>query len=282
MAATQHSGQAALSTLTELLHRVRLAHPTWCPLEAADLHWWWRLDARADRADCTVWHDDHGPCAAVFASRLRDTVLADIVRLPGAPISSAMLDVARALRQRHAAAPVQWACPDDDALLDASLRSIGATPIDEAMVELWLPTAAAAHFDLPPSYRLERRSEQTPGTPHHLVARNGSEVAQRLHEAPLYREDLDLLVRAIDSTVAGYALVWADPVTGVGLVEPVRVEQAHGGLGLARALVAAGVRLLAEAGCTRAKIAHRADNPAAGRAYRSVGFTPVYTTRTYV
>ena len=47
----------------------------------------------------------------------------------------------------------------------------------------------------------------------------------------LYRRDLDLAVVAGDE-VAGYALFWPDPVTGVGLVEPMRVEDEHAGKGL--------------------------------------------------
>jgi GNAT superfamily N-acetyltransferase len=284
MHASQHTGLAALTALTRLLQRTRLAHPTWGALEAADLHWWWRLDARADAADCLVWSDAEGPCAAVVASRLRDRVLADILRLPGAPVTGAMLHAAQALRARHAASTVEWACPEGDEVLDQALRLLGLQPTDECMVEMGMACADAAMLappDLPPGYRLERRSEQPPGTPHHLAARNGGEVARRLREAPLYRADFDLLVRAIDSTVAGYAVFWADPVTRVGLVEPVRVEQAHGGLGLARALVATGVRMLAQAGCTRAKVAHEAGNAAAGRAYRSAGFSVQGVTRTY-
>jgi GNAT superfamily N-acetyltransferase len=282
MSPSQHTGLDALATLTTLLQRVRLANPTWGALEAADLHWWWRLDARPDAADCTVWSDARGPCAAVVASRLRDTVLADIIRLPGAPIPGPLLEAAQALRSRHRSAAVEWACPDDDEVLDQALRLLGTAPTDECMVEMGMFTSDVSPFDLPPGYRLERRCDQPPGAAHHLAARNGSEVARRLREAPLYRAELDLLVRAIDSSVAAYALFWADPVTGVGLVEPVRVEQAHGGLGIARGLVAAGVRMLAQAGCTRAKVAHRADNPAAGRAYRSVGFVARGVTRTYV
>ena len=42
---------------------------------------------------------------------------------------------------------------------------------------------------------------------------------------------------AADGDVAGYALFWFDPITAVGLVEPVRVEEQYWRRGLARAML---------------------------------------------
>ena len=72
--------------------------------------------------------------------------------------------------------------------------------------------------------------------------------------------------------VAGYALFWADPRTGVGLVEPMRVEDRHAGRGVAGALLRAGLELLAARGCTQLKVSHAVDNPAAQRLYHGAGF----------
>jgi hypothetical protein len=49
-------------------------------------------------------------------------------------------------------------------------------------------------------------------------------------------------------------LVWPDLVTGVGLIEPIRVEDAHAGQGLARQLLDTGLRGLTAPGCTRLKV----------------------------
>ncbi len=46
----------------------------------------------------------------------------------------------------------------------------------------------------------------------------------------MYRADLDLAVYAPNGDIAAYGLFWADPVTGVGLVEPMRTEDAYQGL----------------------------------------------------
>jgi GNAT superfamily N-acetyltransferase len=271
------SGIDALTSLTTLAQRARLAHPTAGVIEAADLHWWWRVDQRTDADDCRVWFDDEGPTAAVFATHFADEALADVVRLPGHTITPDLVDAARALAGRHG--PLSWGCSDDDVELAAMLAEIGATRTGETMVASWMPTSAAGELPLPLGYRVERRSQHPAGTPHHLVPRSGDDVAARLAEVSLYRADLDLLVRAPDDTVAAYALFWADPVTLVGLVEPVRVEDGHAGRGIARALVAHGVRELGRAGCPRAKVSSTADNAAAGRVYASVGFVPVTTIR---
>lgn len=272
-------GAAALDALTRLLRRARLADATWGAWEAADVHWWWRLDRRLDPDDCVVWSDEGGPTAAAFATRFRDDLLADVVRLPHAHPVPELVAAAAALADRHPHAA--WACVDGDETLSTALRSIGVAPTDEAMTAMWMAADAAPAPAIADGYRIERRSDQPAGGPHHLARRNGDDVADRLAESSIYRADLDLLVRAPDGAVAGYALFWADAETGVGLVEPVRVEDGHSGRGIARALVAAGVRALADEGCGRAKVSSMADNPAAIAAYRAVGFVPTATIRTW-
>lgn len=114
-----------------------------------------------------------------------------------------------------------------------------------------------------------------------MIKRNGDEVAQRLLECSIYDPSLDLFVEAPDSSVAAYGLFWPDPVTGVGLVEPMRTEDEHQGRGLARHILTAGVAGLAAAGCSRMKITYMDDNPISGHVYRSSGFEPKSFARTY-
>jgi predicted N-acetyltransferase YhbS len=105
-----------------------------------------------------------------------------------------------------------------------------------------------------------------------MIKRNGAEVEARLRQCSLYDPDLDLAVRGPAGDVAGYALFWADRRTGVGLVEPMRVEDEHSGRGVAGALLRAGLELLVAHGCTRLKVSHAVDNPSAGRLYHGAGF----------
>ncbi len=105
--------------------------------------------------------------------------------------------------------------------------------------------------------------------PHPMTGRNGAEVEARLRTCSLYRPELDLMVRAPDGEVAGYSLYWADDVTGVGLLEPMRTEEAHERRGIASHMLAAGLDLLAACGCQRLKVAN--DIPL----YLRAGFVPL-------
>jgi predicted N-acetyltransferase YhbS len=70
--------------------------------------------------------------------------------------------------------------------------------------------------------------------------------------------------------VAGYALFWRDDVTGVGLLEPLRVEDGYQRRGLARALVTEGLERLARRGARRLKVGF--ESAAARNLYTGAGF----------
>lgn len=98
----------------------------------------------------------------------------------------------------------------------------------------------------------------------------------RLMQTWPYRHDLDWV--AVDETgqMVASSLVWLDPDTGVGLVEPVGCVPEHRGRGLAGAVVTAGLRALRGAGASRATVTPRGDAayPGPMRLYRSLGFRP--------
>ena len=125
------------------------------------------------------------------------------------------------------------------------------------------------------------RIEPYSGGAHPMVARNGEDVAQRLADCSLYRADLDLSLRDGDH-LAGYAIFWADSVTGVGLLEPMRIEDAYQGRGLGKVLVAAGLGGLASAGCTRLKVGMELSNERAVRLYTWAGYRARSTTRNWI
>ena len=70
-----------------------------------------------------------------------------------------------------------------------------------------------------------------------------------------------------------------DPVTGVGLVEPVRVEDEHAGRGIGYAMISAGLDRLARAGATTLKIGWESER--AGQLYARLGFANEDTLTTY-
>lgn len=97
----------------------------------------------------------------------------------------------------------------------------------------------------------------------------------------MYYQELDLLVEASNADVAACGLFWPDPVTGVGVVEPMRTEAAYQRLGLARHHLTAGLAWLAVHGCVRFDVTYKNDNPAARNLYLGVGFMPTAGCRIY-
>jgi GNAT superfamily N-acetyltransferase len=161
--------------------------------------------------------------------------------------------------------------PPDDGVAAAEAARAGFTEVAETYEVSWLDAAdRPPPRALPDGYELVSRAE--PAGSHPMARRNGAEVERRLRQCSLYDPGLDLAVRAPDGTIAAYALFWPDRRTGVGLVEPVRVEDAHAGRGVAGALLRAGLDLLAARGCGRLKVSHETGNEAARRLYHGAGF----------
>ena len=98
-------------------------------------------------------------------------------------------------------------------------------------------------------------------------------------QCSLYDPGLDLAFEAADGPVAGYALFWLDPVTEVGLVEPMRVEDAYQRRGLARAMLTAGLDRLAKRGARRLKVGYATE--VARRLYVGAGFRVTSTSSSF-
>jgi ribosomal protein S18 acetylase RimI-like enzyme len=109
--------------------------------------------------------------------------------------------------------------------------------------------------------------------------RNGEQFEARLQQSSLYDPALDLAVEAADGETAGYSLFWFDPVTLVGLLEPMRVEDAYQRRGLARAMLTEGLDRLARRGARRLKVGYATE--AARALYVGAGFQVTATSQTY-
>ncbi len=274
-------GLDALAAATELLQRVRGAHPTAGLYEAADLQWWWRTARSSDVVAQLVWFDQLGrPEAAVILTDWGSRVAVDTLVLPDAPRDLVAQVLERGLA--HATAlgysVIGLEVGRDDADLRQLLVSHGFAIEDDGVIEAWLDVDARPVISpLPAGYRLISRDEMMP-RPHHMADRIGPDVEARLRQTSLYRPDLDLLIVDEHDSVAAYGLFWFDPVTATGLVEPMRTSDDHQRRGLARHVLTAGVSRLAEAGAKRVKVCNEPDNPAAHGLYRSVGFEPMRQT----
>jgi predicted N-acetyltransferase YhbS len=263
------SGPSSLALATRLLQRARLAAPTGGIWEAADVQWWSRLAPVTAGHDHAIWlDDDDEPTAAVLRTDFDRLRQIDVIVLPGEQeLQRDVWDYAVSLPEAPTSTfPVRR----DDTTGIAALTAAGYRPADgEMIVQSWLAAGQRPpRGPLPAGYVLVSRADSQ-DTPHPLAARNGAEVAERLQRCTLYRPELDLQVRAPDGRKCGYALFWADPITRVGLVEPMRTEEEFQHRGIASHLLAVGLDRLAGHGCDRFKVSNDIE------LYLRAGFRPL-------
>jgi predicted N-acetyltransferase YhbS len=275
-------GREALDLGTALLQRARLADPRAGVWEAADLLWWSRAPRPTDEVDRPFWVDAGGPVAGVLVTDWKGAWEVDPVLVRGAAVTDGpglrtVLDRGLDLATAH---QVRFEVPVDDA--DAATRALvvaAGLTAGERDSTGWLDVAdRRPALPVPEGLRLVDRTERRDHPhlhPHPMRPRNGEQVEERLRATSLYDPALDLAVETADGAPAAYALFWYDPVTRVGLVEPVRVEEEFQRRGLARAMLTAGIDRLAARGATRVKVSWGSE--AAGALYRGVGFVPTST-----
>ena len=275
------SGLEYLGLATRLLQRARLADAEAGLWEAADLQWWWRMPRRSDAIDQLLWIDDEGPVAGVLLTEWVGRWACDPVVVPGVSTAPLRTVWARAVEAFEALAldVIEVPVRDDDVDLRELLAGAGFVPDDERGGITWMDARDRPDVaGFPEEFALVDRARETT-TPHPMARRSGGEVESRLSQCSLYDPALDLAVETADGEPAGYALFWFDPVTDVGLVEPMRVEDAHQRRGLARALLTAGLDRLASRGAHRLKVGYSTD--AARRLYTNSGFRTTSTCTTY-
>jgi ribosomal protein S18 acetylase RimI-like enzyme len=275
------SGLDYLALATVLLQRARLADAEAGVWEAADLQWWWRTPRRSDAIEQLFWIDDDGPVAGVVLTEWRRAWGCDPIVVPC--VSSVPLGTvwARAVEAIDALGleALEVLARDDDFELLGLLADAGFVAEDDRPGITWMdaedrPAVAA----LPEGFALVDRAGETT-TPHPMQRRSGEGVEDRLRQSTLYDPALDLAVEAAEGQAAGYALFWFDPVTTVGLVEPMRVEDAYQRRGLATAMLTAGLDRLANRGARRLKVGYGTD--IARRLYVGAGFRVTSTSRSY-
>ena len=97
-------------------------------------------------------------------------------------------------------------------------------------------------------------------------------LSLRAARAQVYDPTLDLLVEGPDGALVANAVCWADPVSGVGVFEPVGTHAAFRGRGLARLAILEGCRRLRRRGHRWARVGTAHFNAPAISAYLSCGF----------
>lgn len=288
------SGLDYLREVTALLQRVRAAHPTMSIYEAADFQWWWRKPVSTHDHPQLFWFDDaERPAAAVIATDWGDTIGLDPIPLPEATPEWVAHVVERGLAHAEEAGftNVDFVIDPQDHVMADVLAVHGFTKMEDELVDAWLAVEDRPPISiLDPAYRLATRLATIPA-PHHMTARSGPDVEERLNQTPLYRADHDLVVLDDAGEPAAYGMFWHDPVSSTGLVEPMRTEDEHQGRGLARHILTVGINKIFDAGAARVKISWDPANAPANKLYTDVGFKdprrcvvvsrPEATTRRY-
>lgn len=275
------TGFEALVLATKLLQRVRRADPEAGLFEAADLQWWWRRPRRSDDAEKVFWVDEDGPVAGVLITSWTDQDWqCEPVVLPGAGVPDPRIVWQRALDVGAWCAPHGFGIPlgDDDMTFRELASERGLTAGDQDRTAWMSASERPSVTALPSGFSLLDRTQRQ-RVPHPMGPRNGTGIEERLNQCSLYDPTLDLAVETTDGRVAGYSLYWHDPVTKVGLVEPVRVEEPFQRRGLARAMLTAGIERLVAKGAERIKICFETE--AAGALYQGVGFRTTSSTTWY-
>jgi len=252
--------------------------------EAAELQWFWTVERSTDAFDQLFWFDEQGrPEAAVIAvdfsdgtSALYDEPVLIIIVMPDATPEWVAHVVERGLSHVAAAgiAAAEIEVDQADSVMRDVLFNHGFTVKEDGFIEAWLNAADRPKVSpLRDGYRLLSRSETT-HLPHHMINPRRPNVEQRLLETSIYRPDLDLVVLAEDDTTAGYGMFWFDPVSRIGIVEPMRTLDGHQQRGLARHILTAGINRLVEAGAERVSIGWEPVNPASGPLYPASDSNP--------
>lgn len=195
----------------------------------------------------------------------------------------------------------EWSDAEEQSVMAAEGDAAVETALDEAG---FVPQPEAAFFThhvlaldelrpVPhvPGYAFRHVRADEPAARAEVHARAWADVAPSMVDAAAYRQlmqawpyraDLDWVAVDAKGEMVASALVWLDPGTGVGLVEPVGCVPEHRGRGLAAAVTQAALHALREAGGRLAQVTPQGDAgyPGPQRVYRSLGFEP--TTRVLV
>lgn len=266
------SGIEALELSTALLQRARLADPTGGLFEAADVQWWWARSPRSAEVEELYWLDDAGPVAGVSLTRWSDDdwQCVPMVVPSAADVSrSEVWDQALEHAARQVSTGILVPVRDDDDEFRKLATLQGFAP-DYQDCTAWMNAADRPAIPaLPDGFVLVDRT-QRPDHSQSFRLRNGDDIAHRLRRCSLYDPELDLAVETVDGQTAAYSLYWFDPVTTVGVVEPVRVEDEFHRRGLARTMLATGIDRLAGRGARRISVSYASD--AAAALYLSSGF----------
>ena len=259
---------------------------------AGDLAWGqFLMSIRFDLAEnIRLWQDERGRLAGFAWFNPSDCfLLMQYQSGPNqGPVSEAMLawgrtrhaETGNSLRAESAALPLITSAFENDVDRMAWLEGQGFRRGGRAMALFRQPLARELPAPrLPEGFTVRQVAgddEIAQRASAHREAFNPSRITDehygRLRRMPEYEEDLDLVAVTADGTVASFCLCWLDPVNKVGLFEPVGTRPAFQRQGLAKGVLAEGLRRMRSRGMERAIVCANYSNAPAQKLYASLGF----------
>ena len=280
MALRAYAGSVDIPALQSVVARVLRDRPDRGEYHPGEVVWWfcrpvWDEDQLAasvliDEEDGEVlaWAmDDEGEVREFVAphhvdaieARFFDDVTSWLPQRPGRPVRSAFASDDRAIARLEAAGYRQVPGP-----AHVTLRGSLAAADEASAVEV----RALARGDDPAGRCAITHAAF--GVPEPFDAY--VEGYARFVRSPRYPAGHDLVAYAPDGREAACCIAWTDPVSGVGAFEPVATHPDLQRRGYGRAVLLAGLRLMAEAAMRAAMVGTPASNTPARALYRSVGF----------
>lgn len=181
-----------------------------------------------------------------------------------------------------------WAeAREDDAERLALLARHGYT-LDDAYSYVMMSRPLAAPLpspSLPPGFSIRPLAGLSEVDAYVEVHRRAFESASmiaswraRTLRMPQYAPELDLVAVAPSGQLAGFCVGWADPARGLAQIEPMGVDPAFQGRGLARALLLEMLARFTHYGAEHAQVETDSGRAPARHAYEAVGLLPIYHT----
>jgi len=217
--------------------------------------------------------------------------------LRGSPLAWQMYDWAEekitALVRRQGGRDIRtmWVAERDDALIyHLERRGFGRDKGYLIQHLRWLEGSIATQ-ELPEGFYVRRMAgeREIPSRAAASHAAFVSDMAEDRYQArylgflhsPVYRPELDIVAIAPDGRVAAFCNGWLDFTNRVGLFEPVGTHPDFQRKGLAKAILAEGMRRMMAYGMRTAIVCAEHDNLPARRLYQSMGFQPDNRLWTY-
>ena len=286
---TGYSDRTYLHKVTEFMTACRQEDPLAGLWDVGDLQWWWRDNQYTDPTAQMFWEDRQGTVGGfVLLSQAYRCVDYEILpRLGQGPIAQAIVGWGlHRLQEMAASAPSQGPYTlfirQDHQTFQQMAQRLGCQATGEALVQTILDLRAGLPaIPVPAGYQVRslRQGDLAAGKP--PVLHISAAMYRRLRDTPLYCEDMHLIVIAPDARIAAECICWIDQVNGIGVFEPVRTQEGFQRRGLARAMMAEGLRRMAARGVRWAKVSHMQSNTGAASLYRAVGFREAFARLVY-